>query len=523
MFDPSGQLRDIPPEKVGAATQAGGEPAVLFDAPDGNQRWVRQSQRDQAIQAGGKVHQGLQPQVAASQSPSAPAAKPGFFSRLASAVGIPTSMSQVQGMIGSIPNTLNEISAGTDNPNLPAGPVKQYMQNLAQQTGAATTGVSDAVKNIQAGQPVGPNAGKIASHGLELLNRGVLGPVGGEALQTGGEDVMSHMAPGQTVPGPGAMLHGDVAGDFLGSLVNALTLDKLRGPSTEASLNKLTYATGPKAATPLENTLGMLRDTASAQNVNPNTVGGLRDLVNKTKTNINTEYGNAIGPYSNMKLVPTEVSSRILALATPDMPYTAEGRADLAAIKSAATEYQQPWTLGALDSKRSRLAADLASHNAKEGVARYTAERGNINLAIDNTVNDSLRDTVYPQADALAGQPTGYFEDLKQKQSNLIRLEQILNKRIEDLQGAQRAQRGAPLGGQIHAGAYLTPGGGHAYIGNLINYVRNSTGGGPMTSANKATAAAFSTGSPVAKGIVMSYPIRALSLEPSQWWDQPQQ
>ncbi len=53
MFDPKGTVREIPAEDVSKALAAGGEIAIRFKAPDGTERWVRESERDAAIKAGG--------------------------------------------------------------------------------------------------------------------------------------------------------------------------------------------------------------------------------------------------------------------------------------------------------------------------------------------------------------------------------------------------------------------------------------------------------------------------------------
>lgn len=465
---------------------------------------------------------GFQGQSTTTITPSAPPPRPTFVSRLGESLGLPTSMDQLRQMgpnMQLFQSQDHPILAGAANAIVgPAGEAARAAINYGKNLYAKATEPMTPAE--QADAQIHP-LGQAANQGAKFIEEGVLAPVGGQAVSNIATDF----------GGKGQTLNlGAIGGDVLGSLVNLLTLRKAAGPSAEGQLNKLTYAAGPKAAAPLEQTAGMLHDTATATGAPTETIGHLRDLVNKTKDNINTEYGNAIGPYANMKMVPNAVSQRILSLATPDMPFTAEGRADLGAIKNAATEYQKEWTLGALDSKRSRLSADLASHNAKEGVARYTAERGNTNLAIDNAINDALRDTVYPQADQLVGKPAGYFEDLKQKQSNLIRLQSLLNKRIDDLQGAQRVQQGAPLGQKVRGGLSFSEAGGHPYISGLMDILRSGANmvkgkgpGGPLTNANNAVSAAFSTGGPVSKATVLSFPIRKLALDqPQAWWDQDQ-
>lgn len=53
LFDPQGRVRDVPSGDVSKALASGGERAIRFKAPDGKERWVRESERDAAIKSGG--------------------------------------------------------------------------------------------------------------------------------------------------------------------------------------------------------------------------------------------------------------------------------------------------------------------------------------------------------------------------------------------------------------------------------------------------------------------------------------
>ena len=72
MFDPSGQVRQIPSDQVQAATQAGGKPAVKMLDPQGTSRWIPQDQQQAALAAGGKL----------TSAPASPdASSPGLLAR----------------------------------------------------------------------------------------------------------------------------------------------------------------------------------------------------------------------------------------------------------------------------------------------------------------------------------------------------------------------------------------------------------------------------------------------------------
>ncbi|MGD0737601.1 MAG: hypothetical protein ABR976_20915 [Terracidiphilus sp.] len=53
LFDPQGRVRDVPSGDVSKALASGGERAIRFKAPDGKERWVRESERDAAVRSGG--------------------------------------------------------------------------------------------------------------------------------------------------------------------------------------------------------------------------------------------------------------------------------------------------------------------------------------------------------------------------------------------------------------------------------------------------------------------------------------
>lgn len=426
-----------------------------------------------------------------------PPKAPTFFSRFGQAVGVPTSMDELKAMFSTDPRTLLENAAAG-----PAAPIARQVVNAG----------ANAIQETKQGQSPLNTVPK-------FLLTGPLAPVGGQAVENFAEDVGKKMQPGQIVPRPGAFLQGPAMGDALGTFANLVALGRSH-PTSEYQLNKLTAAAGAKGAKAIENTADLLTQTQKDMGKPVTSVQDFKGVVNAAKDKINSEYGNAIGPYANTKPSTLPISQRVLDLITPDMQFTSEGRKEINAIRTAALEYQKPgWTLGALDSKRSRLAADLAAHNEKESVGRYTAERGNTNLAIDNAILDALRDTVYPEADRLAGKPSGYFEDLKSKQSNLMRLEKVLNNRVDDLTGKSREAKGAPLMDKLHGGAYASQGGVHTYIGGLMNVLR---GKDVLKSANEAASSGFKTSRPVSQAIVMSYPVRALaadSEQPTKWWE----
>jgi hypothetical protein len=174
------------------------------------------------------------------------------------------------------------------------------------------------------------------------------------------------------------------------------------------------------------------------------TVKSFLNAVNSRKSAMNLEYEGALKPVAGVRISPSGVAQRIRSLTRPYMTQTAEGKAQARAIESAAKNFDKGWTFGQLDALRTDLGSQLSKHKAKGSVAKYVAEKGDLALSIDNAILDGLRDTVYPTMDAVAGKPVGYFEAMKARQSSLIQLQQVLEKRVKDLRGSQAVAEATP-------------------------------------------------------------------------------
>ena len=78
----------------------------------------------------------------------------------------------------------------------------------------------------------------------------------------------------------------------------------------------------------------------------------------------------------------------------------------------------------------------------------------------------------YPLPTNSAGKPPGYFEQLKQQQSDGIRLQSLLNKRVEDLVGKSRESKGQTFGSRLRPGvAVSAEGSPHGFVSNVFNAV----------------------------------------------------
>ena len=341
-----------------------------------------------------------------------PQPTPGFISRSAEALGIPTSMDDLKAMFTPQPADLLG----------PGGRVAQtIIQGMTQPMTPQEKADMAAPQTLHGG-PIGEIANQVAKRTLE----GPLAPVGGQAVSNIANDKGN--IPAQ-------------AGDVAGTIGNLLLLHSAKDPRTAA---RIAYATGADAKDVLR-AEGDLKN-AVLQNGVPKNLPELNDRIEKAKSTLNTEYANALGPYATQQTMPSAISQRILKLITPNLDMTQPGRVLKKQIQSAALEFQKPWTLAQLDQERMDANARLHAFNNKDAVDQYAATRGNNrNPAIDNAIANGVRETVYPQLDRLTGQPAGYHADLKDRIGALLNLSNESQKTLDKLNTKSLSSEGAPL------------------------------------------------------------------------------
>jgi len=422
-----------------------------------------------------------------------PPEPPGFLKRYGQAIGVPASKEELESMKPSTAESTAEMILG---PTVTAGKMAlNYGKQLLK-------GGKEAIQEYQSAPP-GKKFEKGADAASRFVLRDLLAPVGGGAINSFAEDV-------------GAGNVSGAAGDALGAATNLLLLGKSMPLPEEAAVNKLTYAAGGgvNASKGVEGTVNLLRETAKTI-PNSNSVGGYLDTVKKAKDNINSEFGNAIGPHANQQFFPIDangksiIAERIRALKSKFSGISADSKQAQKMIERAALDYDRPHTLGQLDTERTRLNTELSSINGKTPSARYTAVNGSVNNMIDTALQDALRDTVYPKADALAGKPPGYFENLKRQQMNLIRLRGELEGQIDKLTARTRNEAGTHPADRVSSGAGMTASGyGYGRISGLGKALHPSN---YLAKADAAAARGLSSGSKVAKAGVYSLPLRYLT------------
>lgn len=298
-------------------------------------------------------------------------------------------------------------------------------------------------------------------------------------------------------------------------LKDVFAVGETKSPKATQHLTAAASGKGPQAGVTLEainNTLGELEGEIRNLPKSQRTVEGFLNAVNLRKDAMNAESGIAMMPIRGKEANTLGIANSIRGLGRSYMANTPEGRAQLAYLKKRATAFEKPgWTYGALDEMRTDLSSQLAKHNAKGSVAKYTAEKGDLDLAIDNAILNGLRETVYPEMDRAAGKPSGYFEQLKGRQSSLITLQSILDKRVSDLKGSQAVSEVASRFSHENISVSAHPGSlPRAGLYGLRNVVAPTR---EMNAASKHVAKAFPSVNSMPYQILLSGEIRASQLQ----------
>jgi hypothetical protein len=436
--------------------------------------------------------------------PSAPD-RPGFFKRTLQGMGLPSSGEELKAALPdfSSPSAV----AKTEFKYSPAGMVYNYGKNLVNQGKETLNELKESTDNVKAGQPILPNIGKNAYAEGRFITRGLLAPVGGNAVQNFGEDI-GNKDIGIQPNYPAA------AGDATAAVLNALMLGKSQGPSTASRVNKLAFSAGGEAP----EIAATLNDLRSAGGKTPETVGDFLQTVKAAKNKMANESGIAMNTpvqtaagtkrLADTTIVPTDIANRIMSNIRPDDVMTPAGRTKIAYLQKVAADFQKPWTLEQLDSARVQANQRLNPFYKKGMVDQYSGRGTKFGVPIDEAIVQGVQDNVYPAMDRAAGKPNGYFLNLKQRHGNLISLEDALTDRINDLTNKTAIAQGAPRFGTENVSVFGHPTSPPGFsLHRLQNVVIRPN---PMKTANAAVRAGFGGAGPVSTGYVYSLPMRYL-------------
>jgi hypothetical protein len=185
MFDPSGQVRQIPVKQYGAAVRAGGQVAFKMLDPKGVARWIRHSSVGAAIKAGGKFDSPSTEQAVQQNTGIHPYTNPvaqgiaGFGRAIKGAVTAPYQMAEAA---FAPPTTPEEIGAHAG-----AGPIGLAVDRMVVQPAkAANKTAADFRASGRPGMAAMAELGAVpvlGPMGVELGNRVAAGDVVGAATE----------------------------------------------------------------------------------------------------------------------------------------------------------------------------------------------------------------------------------------------------------------------------------------------------------------------------------------------------
>lgn len=446
--------------------------------------------------------------TSASTSPADAPPAPGFLTRLAQSVGVPTSLDEAGAMAPSTAEMLLGPAATG------AKAVYGLGKNIVDASLAGSRELAESADNISRGQPVLPNLGKAAFAATKAGLEGPLSVVGGKGVQKFGEDIADKNYLG-------------AAGGAVGAVINGLLLKSaLTKPEPAAvhirQINKLSAAvdaSGSKVDFPaaLSRVSADTEQAMRAKGVDPAqaTVKDFVDGVQDANRALETEYGLAMQPVAHVQTVPQSIYNELMSKAASMNPKLQVERRTAAMLRQRAAEFAQPFSIAELDGVRKNANARLQAFESASGPKQAASLRQSVDTLADKVIADGARDIIYDTMEQHHGTP-GMFRDLKQRQSAMLELQPELQGRLTELSNATAKQRGQPLftGETLHA--YGTQ---HGRVGasvhglqKLIPLERFQ----PTGAANLAVRQAFTEPTPWMHPAVQAMPLRFLLTPPAQ-------
>ena len=177
----------------------------------------------------------------------------------------------------------------------------------------------------------------------------------------------------------------------------------------------------------------------------PRTAAELRDLTRPAIDKNTAEFSQALQPIANRKVVPTQIADAIRKKITPEMMMDPSGRQMAKELRREAKTYDKTWTLRDLYQRKQRFDAEGSSFFKKAESGRTAALKTSVDEIVENAVREGVKDIVYPQLDQAAKKPSGYFRDLQQRQSALIKIKDAATSTVKELGKQDAAIKGMPL------------------------------------------------------------------------------
>lgn len=454
MFDPQGQIRQVPQAQLQSALQSGGKYAVRVTDPQGVTRYIPHDMVQQAIHAGGKVapDEPLQTHPAASQ--------PGFWSGLGRTL---------LSTLASVGPTMSPTEAAIKSAEA-GGHAYLSFQKAAEENRLA----KEAEAAGRHGEAAIHSAGA-AGYGLT----GVLAPVGGGALESAGEKIGT---PGQRAAGFGetAGLLAPVAAAHL-LPVPKTAADALHGTQPE-HVEALTGMIDDRAGkvNPHETATTVapiVREQAArmakqgklkiedfkARNGGGRVVTDRDSVFNKAIDDRTGKYEILRAPYAEALTDQRPIAQAIRDKITPEMKVNEPEAA--AKLENEAKKFDKPAPLEQVWQLRERLNKELDAYENK-GVTEQIMSDAQARAKA--AARDTAAKLEYDTLDRLNGVEPGTTQRIQSERGALIEAKNSLQKEFNRASGQHGEVVSRGLRERI-AGTYPSPRGvGHQVIRQFI-------------------------------------------------------
>jgi hypothetical protein len=379
--------------------------------------------------------------------------------------------------------------------------------------------VGGAIKNVGQGYlDVGKSVLGIGKDTpTQAKERTVMGPLGptvgniARGIESGGGEAWK----GMKDKDPEAFAHGLASALTQIVMLGAMRkgIEKAGAPDAAMRQARISTAIGAGAEEHAAIEKSMPKIVEQAQSAGIKNVQDLGKSVERAHTAVNDEFDRGFAPIAQRRIVPMDISRRILRLITPDMRQTAEGRAAIQKIQDAAVEYQKDWSLDELNHRRMNVDKALASHYKKASMGQYADP---VEAEIREAERSGAADIVYTEWGR--ANPGKNVRALKEQHGALWKLDDAINgskgavNKLKAEQGEYKAEGGKL--GRLRGGVSISQRGlPHGYLAGVADALFH---GGPLDKANSQVSRAFnpSLSDRAAKLGTIGFPARRIEPPP---------
>lgn len=248
-------------------------------------------------------------------------------------------------------------------------------------------------------------------------------------------------------------------------IVDALSLGisyvlgkKADAPTREATLNRMSYATGESKnammAERLPRIANEVADHIEKNGLKPKGIRDLNDIFQDIRNGKNGEVAGGLQKLQGQHFFPVDTANGLTRLRNEYSLHvpSAERDAAITKINMALNKFKNPMTY-------EQARAELQQSMDSKRFGQVNPNRTGVDEAIENTVHDSMGRSLDRGLERATGKPFDYWQDLRKQQADFIEVHDFTKGRQQGLEALSRSQKGAPLRSSVKPHVYATPGG----------------------------------------------------------------